>query len=323
MLSKVLRIKLFGPVVAALLIVCPAAGSERILDSPAVRFAAESNEAPDFQRHVVPLLGKLGCNGRACHGSFQGRGGFRLSLFGYDFESDHEELSGRSDSETPADSLMLQKPLAKIDHEGGKRFESNSWQHRLLLNWVKADTPGRPKEAPTLTGVEVTPSEVLFSEDGEQIQLTAVASWSDGTHENVTELCRFHSNDDQIAGIAAGGLVESGIPGDTHIVVFYDNAVVPVPVLRPVSNLSGDNYPITPSSTTVDHLVVAKLKKLRMIQSDLCTDEEFLRRASLDATGTLPSVPEIRSFLTNTDPEKRTKKIDELLERPGYAAATR
>jgi hypothetical protein len=154
MLTEVLSIRIFGPIMAAVLIVSPVAGSEPVLDSPTVRFTAESNEAPDFQRHVVPLLGKLGCNGRACHGSFQGRGGFRLSLFGYDFESDHDELSGRTDSETPANSLMLQKPLAQIDHEGGQRFESNSWQHRLLLNWIRADAPRRSKDAPTLTGLE-------------------------------------------------------------------------------------------------------------------------------------------------------------------------
>jgi hypothetical protein len=305
---------------AAVLIVSPVAGSEPVLDSPTVRFTAESNEAPDFQRHVVPLLGKLGCNGRACHGSFQGRGGFRLSLFGYDFESDHDELSGRTDSETPANSLMLQKPLAQIDHEGGQRFESNSWQHRLLLNWIRADAPRRSKDAPTLTGLEVTPSEILFSGDVEHVQLSVLATWSDGTREQVTELCRFDSNDDQIADITAGGLVGSGTPGDTHIVVFYDNAVVPVAILRPVSDLSGDSYPSTPNSTLIDDLVVAKLKKLGIVQSDLCNDEEFLRRASLDATGTLPSVPEIRAFVADSDPEKRAKKIDELLERPGYAA---
>ncbi len=59
------------------------------------RFHADSNnpaESPDFRRHVVPLMGRLGCNGRACHGSFQGQGDFRLSLFGYDFKADHENL---------------------------------------------------------------------------------------------------------------------------------------------------------------------------------------------------------------------------------------
>ena len=309
-----------GSILAALLIVSPVVGNETVLDSPATRFATETDETPDFQRHVVPLIGKLGCNGRACHGSFQGRGGFRLSLFGYDFKTDHEELSVRSDSATPAESLILQKPLTEIEHEGGQRFKSNSWQHRLILNWVKADMPARPEKAATLTELNITPSEIQFTKDDEQVQLTAVAVWSDGTREDVTTLCRFQSNDDQIADISDSGFVESGTSGDTHLVIFYDNAVVPVPVIRPVSKKTGDGYPATPAPTQIDRLVLAKLKKLGIVQSDICTDEEFLRRGSLDATGTLPSVSEIRSFVADTDHDKRAKKIDELLQRPGYVA---
>lgn len=297
----------------------PALGGD-VLNSPATRFAVDTDETPDFQRHVVPLLGKLGCNGRSCHGSFQGRGGFQLSLFGYDFESDHDELAGRSDSVTPDESLILQKPLTEVEHEGGKRFEKDSWQHRLLLNWIKADSPARPEARPALTALEVSPPELQFRSADQQTQLQAVAVWSDGTRENVTDLCRFQSNDDQIAKVSDSGLVNSGATGDTHLVVFYDNAVVPVPVLRPVSDRTGDQYPDTLTPTKVDQLVVARLKKLGIVQSELCSDEEFLRRASLDATGTLPTAAEVRSFVTDTDPDKRAAKIDELLERPGYAA---
>ena len=106
--------------------------------SPSVseRFvAATATETPDFQKHIVPLLGKLGCNGRACHGSFQGRGGFRLSLFGYDFATDHDELYGRVDTESAAQSLILQKGLMEIQHEGGQRLKSGSWEHHLMLRW--------------------------------------------------------------------------------------------------------------------------------------------------------------------------------------------
>src|SRR6187402_938490 len=95
------------------------------------RFASSTAETPDFQKHVVPLLGKLGCNGRACHGSFQGRGGFRLSLFGYDFKLDHDELYGRVDPETPPESLILQKPLMQMPHDGGQRLTEGSWEHHV------------------------------------------------------------------------------------------------------------------------------------------------------------------------------------------------
>ena len=106
------------------------------------RFAtADSNEIPDFQKHISPLLGRVGCNGRACHGSFQGQGGLRLSLFGYDFDADHEALlasgSGRVDLETPEESLILTKPTDAEDHGGGERFKPDSWQHNVLQAWIK------------------------------------------------------------------------------------------------------------------------------------------------------------------------------------------
>lgn len=293
---------------------------EPALDSPAVRFATETQEVPDFQRHVVPLLGKLGCNGRACHGSFQGRGSFRLSLFGYDFDTDHAALSERADANTPADSLLLLKPLAEVEHEGGQRFEAGSWQHRLLMNWINARTPPRSDNAATLVSLQITPQEIVFSDDGQRSQLSAIAVWTDGTREDVTNLCRFQSKDDQIAKISTTGEIHSGVGGATHVVVFYDNAVVPVPVLRPVSDRTGDRYPKITPRTPIDRLVMTRLRKLGIVPSEICTDEAFLRRASLDCTGTLPTVSQVREFVADTSPDKRARKIDELLDRPGYAA---
>ena len=298
------------------------AAEESPQPSVAVRFtdAESSHEVPDFQRHVTPLLGKLGCNGRACHGSFQGRGGFRLSLFGYDFKSDHDEMFGRIDPETPTESLVLQKPLMQIPHEGGRRLNEGSWEHHLLLSWIQKGAPARTETPAQLTRLEVTPREIQFSGDDQNAQLKAVAVWSDGSREDVTTLCRFQSNDDQVADINAEGLVASGAPGDTHVVVFYDSAVIPIPVLRPVSDRFGENYPETPTPTKVDELIVEKLRKIGVVQSELCSDEEFLRRASLDTTGTLPTPAEVRAFVADTSSDKRSRKIDELLERPGYVA---
>ena len=118
-----------------------------VLPPASERFAAaDGGETPSFQRHVVPLLGRLGCNGRACHGSFQGQGGFRLSLFGYDFKADHDALTAgaapRVDRNDPSASLMLQKPTRTVAHKGGKRIEPGSWQHHLLLRWVRAGAAG-------------------------------------------------------------------------------------------------------------------------------------------------------------------------------------
>ncbi|MCA9038556.1 MAG: DUF1549 domain-containing protein, partial [Planctomycetaceae bacterium] len=291
------------------------------MPSVAVRYGdAAFQDSPDFQKHVSPLLGKLGCNGRACHGSFQGRGGFRLSLFGYDFKSDHDELTGRIDPDDATASLILTKPLMQDPHEGGRRLNEGSWEHHLLLSWIRNGSAGIDGDPIKLQSLEVTPREIQFQAEGESTQLKAVAVWADGSREDVTTLCRFQTNDDLIADIDAEGKVLSGATGDTHVVVFYDSAVIPIPVMRPVTDRIGENYPETPTPTKVDELIVQKLRKIGVVQSDLCTDAEFLRRASLDATGTLPTPDEVRSFLADTSPDKRSRKIDELLERPGYVA---
>jgi hypothetical protein len=301
---------------------CRAADEPAVMPPVSQRYSdpAAGGETPDFQKHVTPLLGKLGCNGRACHGSFQGRGGFRLSLFGYDFKTDHDELYGRVDTESAPDSLILQKALMQVQHEGGQRIKPGSWEHHLLQRWVQAGAPPRVEAPPTLQRLEVTPAEILFTAQDQQQQLKAVAVWSDGSREDVTTLCRFQTNDDQVADITQEGLVSAASTGDTHVVAFYDSAVVPVPVIRPVTPQYGDKYPDVPAPTKVDQLVIQKLRKIGIVQSELCTDAEFLRRVSLDVTGTLPTPAEVRAFLADSNPDKRSRKIDELLERPGYVA---
>lgn len=311
------------------------------------RFAVDSAEVPDFRRHIEPLFVRLGCNGRACHGSFQGRGGFHLSLFGYDAEADHKELLGSTDDKVdlkhPTESLILQKPTLTIDHEGGLRMKRGGWEYRMLLAWIEggaklsnsassiaAGSTAASTAAASITAadskpldvarLEVTPAEIRFQRQGETVQLRAIVHWTDGTSEDVTPICRYQSNDDSLAKADGSGLVTCLGKGDTQVVAFYDNGITPVPVFLPLSNLAGDNYPRTPTANRIDELVLKKLRKLGITESPLSDDAEFLRRASLDVTGALPSPDEVRAFVKDRSPDKRKRKIDELLERPGYAA---
>ena len=287
------------------------------------RYATDkTDEVPDFQKHIVPLLGRLGCNGRACHGSFQGRGGFQLSLFGYDFTADHaallDEASGRVDTDDVSESLILAKPIDADLHEGGKRFEEGSWQHHVLKRWIESGAAYDTKSMRHLKRLEVRPAEILFTKDDESVNLTAIAHWQDGSSEIVTELCRFSSNDDAVAQIDETGQMQSGDQGDTHVVVYYDNAVVPVPVVRPMGSPLGASA--AEPRHAVDRLVKQKLDKLGIIASGGCTDSEFIRRVSLDITGILPGGNEVREFLADESPIKRQRLIDRLLDSPGYAA---
>ena len=310
---------------AVMLAVGQLAWAEKLLPPIDVRYAAaDVQETPSFQKHVVPLFSRLGCNGRACHGSFQGRGGFRLSLFGYDFQSDHDALfdadSLRVDREQPLESLILNKPTDAEMHEGGLRYKRDAWQYRVFHRWIESGAEFDRQRIVKLIRLDVTPHEILFSSPKAQTQLQAVAVWEDGTREDVTPLCRFKSNDDQVAQVGEQGLVTAQQGGDTHVVISYDRAVVPVPVIRPLSDLVGSRYPQVATPTRIDELVVEKLRKLGIVPSPLCSDAEFLRRVKLDIAGTLPTVAETEAFLADDTPHKRGRKIDELLESPAYAA---
>jgi hypothetical protein len=297
---------------------------------------ATTEEVPDFQRHISPLLGRLGCNGRACHGSFQGQGNLRLSLFGYDFAMDHRALTGKSSTpgavrlrpDQPDESLVLKKPLAEVDHEGGKRFDKDSWQHHLLRRWIETRAIGTAS-AQVLNRLIVEPAEVVFGQNTAPVALRVIARWENGDQEDVTPLCRYRTNNDAVVNVDADGIVTPVGPGDSHVVVFYDNGIAAVPVLRPyvpaavakidasapmASVVSGN------AAMEIDRLVQRKLGKLGIEPSALCGDTEFLRRASIDLTGSLPTPSEVERFLADSAPDKRSRKIDELLERPAYAA---
>ena len=279
------------------------ADAAEVLPPASERFAdPDVAETPDFQRHISPLLGRLGCNGRACHGSFQGQGGFQLSLFGYDFQKDHAAIRSRISVANAGQSLLLQKPTAAVEHEGGLRLTVNSWQHRLLGRWIVA---GARLNAPAqLKALEVEPAEIVFNRPGDTRTLRIIAHWEDERSEDVTCLSRLESRSKAIATVSPTGQITATNRGDTHIVAAYDKGVVTVPVLIPVTEHAGQAYPDITARTKVDRLVIGKLKQLGIKPSPVCSDEDFLRRVSIDLTGTLPTPDEVLKFLADTTPQQ-------------------
>ncbi len=284
------------------------------------RIAANEKLQPDFQKHVIPVLGRLGCNSRNCHGSFQGRGGFQLSMFGYDFKQDYDNLQKRIDKKTPDQSLILNKPTSEDEHEGGLRLPPGGWEQKLLREWIISGAKSVEKNSPQFVRLDVTPKQVVFSKKGEKASIKAIAVWSDGTREDVTCLTRFESKDDSVSEVSPEGVITAKGTGDTYVISYYDNGIFSTQVILPVQKKQTGEYPNVPTPTEIDQHVVNKLKKLGIQPSGLCTDDEFLRRVSLDITATLPSPDEIRAFLKDTTPDKRSRKIEELLNRSTYVA---
>ena len=300
------------------------------LRTPEQRFADLAKaEEPSFRRHIVPLISRAGCNGRECHGSFQGRGGFQLSLFGYDFDKDLKQMTVNADGdekqvrinkEHPEKSLLLLKGTNEEPHKGKERYKKGSWEYNTVLKWIQGGAKGDVEATGDFDRLEISPKEIVFKKLGDKVQLRVLAHWKDGTVEDVTQLTRFRSNDDSVSTISLAGVVEAKDKGDTHIVAFYDNGVHPIPVMLPVSDKVGPKFPKLATTSAVDEHVIGKLRKLGILPSETCTDTEFLRRVSLDLTGTLPTPDQIISFLSDKSPAKRTTKVDELLKTPAYAA---
>ena len=164
-----------------------------------------------------------------------------------------------------------------------------------------------------------------MEKNGAAAQIRVVAEWANGEREDVTCLSRFQTNNDAVARVDRDGRVTSAGEGDSHVVVFYDNGVAAIPVLRPYTiakeeKVTSEKPPGVAGFEPVDRFVNQKLEKLGLVASARCTDAEFLRRVSIDMTGSLPTPDEVRRFLVDRSVDKRGRKIDELLERSTYAA---
>ncbi|HEY1859296.1 MAG TPA: DUF1549 domain-containing protein, partial [Gemmataceae bacterium] len=278
----------------------------------------------DFERHVAPLLGKMGCNAGSCHGSFQGKGGLYLSLFGYSPEKDYQAftrdgMGRRVNVGDPDRSLMLLKATAQVSHEGGKRFDKNAWQYGVIREWIAR---GRKWDADTgvVKRLEVSPKDHRFQKPGENVALTVTVEFADGAKADLTPFCDFRVKDDTIAEVSPLGEVRGLRPGDTPVIVSYRGNLISTRVLVPAPVEAGFNYPKIVEENYVDREVFAKLRQLNLAPSELSSDAEFLRRVTIDTVGCVPTPDEVRTFLADQNRDKRAKKIDELLAHPMRAA---
>lgn len=278
----------------------------------------------DFERHVMGLFGRAGCASGSCHGSFQGKGGFRLSLFGYEPDKDflaltREAQGRRVNPSDPDSSLVLLKATGQVKHDGLTRFARDTWQYRLFREWI-AQGANWNRGSGDVKQIQVVPPEYAFSKPGQTGQLVVQAIFADGSRENITPFCDFRTNDDAVAEVTSLGQVKSRRPGDTAIVVSYRGNVLPVRVLVPAELPPGFVYPKTTEVNFLDREVFTKLRRLNMVPSELSSDSEFLRRVTIDTIGSLPTPEDYRTFLADTRPDKRARKIDELLAHPLHAS---
>ena len=273
-----------------------------------------------FAGDILPVLTKLGCNGGSCHGALNGKNGFKLSLFGYEPDADYDMIvnqhEGRRLNRTDAaKSLLLEKPTFKVKHGGGKLLREDSADYKALLDWIAAGAVRTVAER-RMTSLQIWPGQsLIYGKDARQ-RLLVTARFSDGSESDVTNLVKFTSNDDSIAAVSGSGVVTALRGGETAVVVRAPGLTAAAKVgvildIRPVPELEVNNF--------IDRHVGDKLKSLHIPPSPATGDAEFLRRASLDIAGVIPTADEARRFLADQSSDKRARLVDDLLQRPEYA----
>ncbi len=284
--------------------------------------AAAKEQTVSFRNDIMAVLSKAGCNSGPCHGNQNGKAGFKLSLRGEDAEFDlaaltRDMFARRVDPANPEQSLVLLKATTQLAHEGGLRFRKESPEYGMFRRWIADGAPDDTATALKLTRLEVTPIEQIVIEPVKEVQLRTRARFSDGSERDVTDLAVYDPASTSVK-VSHDGLVTRDAPVESTVLVRYLDQHVPVR-LAFIPARTDFMWKKTSSNNFIDRHVFAKLQTLRMNASELCSDSEFIRRASLDLLGLLPTADEARAFVTDKGRNKRAKLIDSLLERPEFA----
>ncbi len=274
------------------------------------------------------MLYQLGCSAGQCHGSFSGKGGFRLSLFAGSADMDFQNIRGsynrRLDAQDPERSLLLLKPTGQIEHGGAVKLRKGSWQYEILRKWIASGARYDAAKESRVLSLRIDPPSLILPGEpsgvSRRLSLKVLAKLSSGAEDDVTKFTKFESLDPSTADVDADGNITRGLSGDTSVLAHYAGQVAFTTVLVP--NLPNANVkaPKESPSDAADKLLVARMTKLNIVPSSVCDDLTFLRRVHLDVVGQLPTPDEIRAFQNDKSADKRAKLIDKLLEHPLHAA---
>jgi hypothetical protein len=272
----------------------------------------------NFRNDVLPILSRLGCNSGACHGALAGKGGFRLSLRGYDPEADHasiaKQLRGRRiEIANPGQSLLLTKPTGALPHKGGIRLDADSREYRVLADWIAAGAPAPSTNDPKVLAIRVQPDQAILA-PGAMATIAVKAEYDNGRVVDVTHLAKFSATDEAVAGVDEDGNVTVRGSGEGAVLAWFDSRLVLSRLTIPYPNeIDPAIYPSLPRNNFIDELNLAQLQKLRLLPSEPADRETFIRRVTIDTIGRLPTVEEVEAYVTDDRPGARGRLIDRLL----------
>lgn len=299
--------------------------------APPERHDAAPPPTVHFETQVIPVLTKAGCNSGSCHGAAIGRGGFKLSLLGYDPQADYDslvsEFEGRRVNQVhPEKSLVLRKPSLDLDHEGGLRLKPGGDGFRIVRDWIAAGAPRGGDRR--LLKIEVAPTTQWLPDLSGQFSIKVLAHFATGdqrsavsiqqTSEDVTRWAVFTPTDPAATRVDSSGAVTVLRRGQTSVMVRFVGEVAAVTVMVPI-NEGADAPANRPLANFVDEHVNRTLDALRLPHSPRTDDRTFARRVYLDLIGVLPDPAEVDAFVADRAADKRQRLVGRLFDRNEFA----
>lgn len=271
-----------------------------------------------FRNDVMPILSRLGCNSGACHGALAGKGGFRLSLRGYDPAADHasiaRQLRGRRiEIADPGQSLLLTKPTGALPHKGGLRLATDSREYQVLANWIAGGAPAPTDQDARVRSIRVLPEQSLLL-PGHSARVLVQAEYDDGRVIDVTHLAKYSATDEAVAGVDEHGRVTVRGAGEAAVLVWFDSRVLLSRMTVPFPHsIDPAIYATLPRNNFIDELNLAQLQTLQLLPSEPADRETFIRRATIDTIGRLPTADETAAYRADDQPGARGRLIERLL----------
>ena len=272
-----------------------------------------------FAHEVQPLLTRMGCNMGACHGAQLGQGSFKLSLRAFDDIADHREIvrganGRRVDFNLPENSLFLRKATSETSHAGGKRLDRGDPAYKVIVDWLAQGAPAPKASDPQLDSLVVSPAEMILK-PGESRPLSISAKLGGESIEVLDRVC-IDSLNTEVASVDRQGRVLAKGRGETLVIVRFEalvqvcRVIVPHEPPKPLAEFK--------PAGGIDRLWQSRWSKLGLVPTSPATEAEALRRLWLSATGSIPDVQTVRSFLADTSADKFDRAIDKVLASPEY-----
>lgn len=295
---------------------------DKVVSVPVTCTSCDVDLPINFGNQITPIFTKLGCNSGGCHGKASGQNGFKMSLLGFEPEVDYASLvkearGRRLFPAAPEVSLLLTKSVGVVAHGGGKRLDVGSDEYKLIRRWIASGMPFGAKDDPVVTRISVFPDHRVLSRTARQ-QVAVLAHYSDGSTEDISRRAQYESNDQEIATVNESGLIRTlALSGEAAVMVRYQEHVATFRATVPLGG-STPSYSF-PVQTVVDKHTLQKWQNLGLVPSELCSDAEFIRRLSLDLCGSLPTPKQVAEFLADSEPKKRDRLVDDLLQSQEYS----